>query len=98
MLDELLPAQNKSYELGLKLKLLQHDVEAIHSKELPPKNYLLKVLIKFLEQEEPTRRVIVEALRSPSVGLPGLALKIERAHLPVPTTAHDLATETGIYE
>jgi hypothetical protein len=53
VLEELLPAQNKSYELGLKLKLPQHVVEAIHSKELPPDKYLLKVLIKFLQQAEP---------------------------------------------
>ena len=82
VLEELLPAQNKSYELGLKLKLPQHVVEAIHSKDLPPDKYLLKVLIKFLQQAEPraTWRVIVEALRSPAVDLPALAQKVEAAH------------------
>ena len=50
VLEELLPAQNKSYELGLKLRLPQYVVEAIHSKDLPPEKYLFKVLIKFLQQ------------------------------------------------
>ena len=85
MLEELLPAQNKSYELGLKLKLPQYVVEAIHSKELPPEKYLLKVLIKFLHQVEPTPtwRVIIEALRSPAVNLPVLGRKVEAAHFSV---------------
>ena len=84
VLEELLPAQNKSYELGLKMKLPQHVVEAIHSKELPPDKYLLKVLIKFLHQAEPrpTWRVIIEALRSPVVDLPVLARRVEAAHFP----------------
>ena len=85
VLQELLPAQNKSYELGLRLKLPHHDVEAIHSKESPPDKYLLKVLIKFLQQAEPrpTWRVIVDALRSRSVNLPALASKVEATHYPV---------------
>ena len=84
VLEELLPAQNKSYELGLKLKLPQHVVEDIHSKELPHDKYLLKVLIKFLQQAEPrpTWRVIIEALRSPAVDLPVLARSVEAAHFP----------------
>ena len=86
MLEELLPAQNKSYELGLKLKLPQHVVEAIHSKDLQPDKYLLKILIKFLHQVEPrpTWRVIVQALRSRVVDLPSLAKAVEAAHFPNP--------------
>ena len=96
VLEELLPAQNKSYELGLKLKLPQHVVEAIHSKELPPDKYLFKVLIKFLHQVEPrpTWRVIVEALRSPVVNLPALARRVEAAHFPGPTAARHVVAET----
>ena len=84
VLEELLPAQNKSYELGLKLKLPQYAVEAIHSKDLPPDKYLFKVLIKFLQQVEPrpTWRVIVQALKSPVVDLPALAKAVEAAHSP----------------
>ena len=86
VLEELLPAQNKSYQLGLKLKLPQYAVEAIHSKDLPPEKYLFRVLIKFLQQVEPrpTWRVIVQALRSPVVDLPALAKAIEAAHFPDP--------------
>ena len=96
VLEELLPAQHKSYELGLKLKLPQHVVEAIHSKELPPDKYLLKILIKFLQQVEPrpTWRVIVEALRSPAVDLPALARRVEVAHFPDPTATRDVVAET----
>ena len=97
VLDELLPAQNKSYELGLKLKLPQHVVEAIHSKELPPDKYLLKVLIKFTHQAEPrpTWRVIIEALKSPAVSLPALAMSVEAAHFPDPTATRDVAPDNG---
>ena len=86
VLEELLPAQNKSYELGLKLKLPQYAVEAIHSKDLPPEKYLFKVLIKFLQQVEPrpTWRVIVQALRSQVVNLSALARAVEEDHLPNP--------------
>ena len=96
VLEGLLPAQNKSYELGLKLKLPQHVVEAIHSKQLPPDKYLLKVLIKFLQQVEPrpTWRVIVEALRSPAVNLPALAKRVEAAYFPDPTATRDVTAET----
>ena len=96
VLEELQPAQNKSYELGLKLKLPQHVVEAIHSKELPPDKYLLKIIIKFLHQVEPrpTWRVIVEALKSPIVDLPALARRVKAAHFPDTTARSDVVAET----
>ena len=97
VLEEILPAQNKSYELGLKFKLPQHVVEAIHSKNLPPQRCLLKVLIKFFQQTEPrpTRRVIIEALKSPAVSLPALAERVEAAHFPDPiATCDDVVPET----
>ena len=56
VLEGLLPAQTKSYELGLKLKLTQ----LIHSKDIPADQYLRRILIEFL-QLRPTWRVIVEA-------------------------------------
>ena len=88
MLEELLPAQNKSYEMGLKLKLPQHEVESIHSAYSKPRSRLLHILIGFANQAEPrpTWGVIVEALRSPAVNLPALAAGVEAAHLPDPTT------------
>ena len=83
VMEELLPAQNRSYELGLKLKLLQSEVESIHSTYSKPRSCLLHILIEFTNQTEPkpTWRVIVVALRSPAVNLPALARKIEAAHL-----------------
>ena len=94
--EEVLPAQNKSYELGLKLKLSQHAVEAIHSRQSPPDKCLLKILIKFAQQVEPrpTRRVIVEALKSPAVNLPALARRLEAAHVPHATATSDVVVET----
>ncbi|CAI8038471.1 hypothetical protein GBAR_LOCUS21449 [Geodia barretti] len=86
VLEELLPAQNKSYELGLKLKLQQHVVEAIHDTYSKPRNRLLHVIIAFTNQVEPrpTWRVIVKALRSRVVDLPALANTVEAAHFLVP--------------
>ena len=72
-------------------------MEAIHSKESPPDKYLLKVLIKFLQQAEPrpTWRVIVDALRSRSVNLPALASKVEATHYPVsPSSARGAVPES----
>ena len=84
VLEEILPAQNKSYELGLKLKLPQCEVESIHSEYLKPRSRLLHIIIGFTNQTEPrpTWRVIVEALKSPAVDLPALAQKVEAAHCP----------------
>ena len=92
VLEELLPAQNKSYELGLKLKLPQHEVEAIHSRHLSSDERLREILIKFLKQAEPraTWRVIIEALRSPTVDDKALARKVEAAHFPHPTAIRDV--------
>jgi hypothetical protein len=92
--EELLPAQNKSYELGLKFKLPQHVVEAIH-KELPSDKCLLQILIKFLEQaERPTWRVIVDALKNPVVGLTALARRVEAVHFPDSTATRDVVPKT----
>lgn len=75
---------NESYMLGLKLKLPQHEVEAIHSRYLKPLERLREVIIKFLKQAEPrpTWRVILEALRSPSVNQSALAKEIESEYFP----------------
>ena len=88
VLEELLPAQNTSYELGLKFKLPQSEVEAIHSTHSQPRERLLRILLAFAKQAEPrpTWGVIVEALRSPAVDLTALASKVEAAHFPEPTS------------
>ena len=96
MLEELLPAQNKSYELGLKFKLPHHEVESIHNTYSKPRSRLLHILIGFTSQTEPrpTWRVIVEALKSPAVDLPALARRVEAAHFPGPTTTRHVVAET----
>ena len=84
ILEELLPAQNKTYELGLKLKLPEYVVEGIYKSFSDPQTRLLHVLKEFRNQMEPrpTWRVIVDALRSPAVNLPKLASEVEAAHFP----------------
>ena len=89
VLEELLPAQNQSFELGLRLNLEPHQVEGIHSTYSEPAKRLLRVVMLFLNQVEPrpTWRVIVEALKSPAVNLPQLAMAVEAAHFPDATPA-----------
>ena len=95
ILDELVEAQNQSYVLGLKL-LPPHEVEAIHRQYQDPKERLLHTLLAFTNkiQPRPTWRVIVEALRSPSVNLPALAARVEATHFPDSTATRDVVPET----
>ena len=75
VMEALLPAQNKSYELGLKFN--------IHSTYSKPRSRLLQVIIEFTKQTEPrpTWKVIIDALGSPAVNLKALANTVE-ASLP----------------
>ena len=84
VLEELLPAQNQSYVLGLKLKIPPYVVEGIVAKHSDPRDRLLHVLLESVEQAKPrlTWRVIVGALRSPAVNLPQLAERVKAAHFP----------------
>ncbi|CAI8021635.1 hypothetical protein GBAR_LOCUS12812, partial [Geodia barretti] len=84
VLEELLPAQNQSYELGLRLNLKPHDVKSIHATVSEPRKRLLEIVLEFLNQVEPrpTWRVIVDALKSPAVSLPQLAMAVEAAQFP----------------
>ena len=86
--EELLPAQDQSYELGLKLNLPPHEVESIHSTYTEPGKRLLQVIIQFLNQLEPrpTWRVIVDALKSSVVNLPQLGRAIEEKYFPNPAS------------
>ena len=80
---ELLPVQNKSYELGLELKLPPSDVASImHSAYLKQQERLIRIATEFTEHKEPrpTWRAIVDALRSSSVNNPQLAEEIERKY------------------
>ena len=94
-LDKLMEAQNHSYVLGLKL-LPTHKMEAIHRQYQDPEDCLLHIFLAFTKQIQPrpTWRVIVEALKSPSVNLPGLAARVEAAHFPDSTATRDMVPET----
>ena len=52
VLEELLPTQNKSYDLGLKLKVPEYELEAIHAKSQPAQDRLREVLTLFLKGSE----------------------------------------------
>ena len=94
ILEEILPAQNKSYNLGLKLKVPLHVVRAIHAKNQLAEDHLRDVLEEFLKriQPRPTWRVIINALRSPTVNLSQLANAVEAAHFPDSTSTRDPET------
>ena len=96
--EEILPAQNVSYKLGLKLKLPEHEVESIRKTKSDPSDQLLAVILKFLKETDPrpTWRVIVNALRSPAVNQLELASKVEAAHFPDPTSTRDVPPETSV--
>ena len=98
VLEELLPAQNHSHMLCLKLGLPLHEVEGIQSNYHDSRDRLLKVISQFLKQEQtvPTWRVIVDALRSPVVNLPALAKRVEATHFPDSTSTRDAVPETTI--
>ena len=101
ILEEILPAKNHSYVLGLKLGLPKHVVDGILSKKMEPEESLLEVISEFLNQvgSRPTWRVIVDALRSPVVRQHQLANEVEAAHFPDATAIREVvptSTPTGI--
>ena len=96
ILEELLDSQNHAHLLGLMMNVKPRDVEAIQATYQQPKDRLLHVIIAFLQQAEPrpTWRVIVDALKSPVVGLTALAMRVEAAHFPDTTATRDVVAET----
>ena len=81
----------------MKFNLPKHIVDAIHSREMEPEGYLLKVISEFLYEvgSRPTWRVIVDALRSPVVRLHQLANEVEAAHFPDTTAIREVVPETA---
>ena len=63
-------------------------VDSIYKTYLEPHNRLIQILIAFTKQvnPRPTWRAVVDALRSPAVNLPQLAMRMEAAHCPDPTS------------
>ena len=96
ILEELLDSQNHAHLLGLMMNVKPRDVEAIQASYQQPKDRLLHIIIAFLQQAEPrpTWRAIVNALKSPVVGLTALARRVEAAHFPDATSTRDVVTET----
>ena len=84
VLEEILPARDKSYNLGLKLNLPLECVDEIHRRHESGGDRLLHVLIDFTKKIDPTPtwKVIANALRNPTVGHERLANIVEAAHLP----------------
>ena len=97
VLEEILEAQNQSRFLGLKLNVPDYIVTGIHTHYTDPKDRLYYVLVEFLKQVEPrpTWTAIINALRSPAVNLPQVAMRVEAAHFPDPTTQHSSPATTN---
>ena len=98
ILVELLDAQNHAHLLGLMMNVKPRDVEAIQATYQQPKDRLLHIIMAFLQQAEPrpTWRAIVDALKSPVVGLTALARRVETAHFPDPTATRDVVAGDSI--
>ena len=96
ILEELLDAQNHAHLLGLMMNVKPRDVEAVQATYQQPKDRLLHIIIAFLQQAEPrpTWRDIIDALKSPVVGLTALARRVEAAYFPDPTAPRDVVAET----
>ena len=86
--EELYEVRAKSKMLGLVLGLEKSTVDAIGAEYRDPADQLVQVIAEFLKQAEPgtTWRVIVNALRSPLIGMHALAKKIEAKYSIVPAT------------
>ena len=91
-------AQNYAHLLGLMMNVKPRDVEAIQATYQQPKDRLFHIILAFFRHAElrPTWRAIVGALRSPVVGLTGLAKRVEAAHIPDPTATRGLEHDESI--
>jgi hypothetical protein len=96
IVEALLEAKDKAYELGLRLKLSPDEVKSIRNTYQDPQERLTAIIEYLLKQVEPrpTWRLIVNALRSPLVDLPRLAEDVEAAHFPNSNATHDVLLET----
>ena len=97
IMEELTKAQNKAKLLGLMLGIKPVEVETICKMCQDPKERLSQIILAFLRQAEPPPmwRAIVNALKSATVNLTGLAKRVEAAHFPDPTASRDPPTTSG---
>ena len=95
LVTELYEARTKWYFVGLKLKVPADVLDTIESESDDQAERLLRVLKAALKRVEPrlTWRAVVEALRSPTVGLQQLAKTIEAKYCP---PAQPPETDCGI--
>ena len=82
IVGKILDAQNKSELLGRVLKLPASTVSGIHRQYRDPEECLFHVIDEFVRQVEPrpTWRVLLTALRHPTIRLTRLADEIESEH------------------
>ncbi|CAI8012124.1 hypothetical protein GBAR_LOCUS7777, partial [Geodia barretti] len=92
----ILDAQTKSELLGRVLKLSPSRVSGIHMQYKDPEECLFHVIDEFVKQVDPipTWRVILTALRHPTIRLTGLADEIESKHCP-PTICDESKNTTN---
>ena len=97
LVTELYEARTKSYFVGLNLNIPPDVLDTIESESGDDKR-LLGVLKTALNRVEPrlTWRAVVEALKSPTVGLQLLAKKIEAKYCP-PAQAPDTDKGTVLH-
>ena len=96
LVTELYEARTKWYFVGLKLKVPADVLDTIESESDDLAERFLRVLKAALKRVEPvlTWRAVVEALKSPTVGLQLLAKTIEAKYCP---TAQAPETDFGTY-
>ena len=84
IVGKILDAQTKSELLGRVLKLPASTVSGIHRQYRDPEECLFHVIDEFVRQVEPrpTWRVLLTALRHPTIRLTRLADEIESQHRP----------------
>ncbi|CAI8041778.1 hypothetical protein GBAR_LOCUS23179 [Geodia barretti] len=97
IVENLASAHTQSFVLGIRFNLPLHEVEAIHSEYLDIHGRFLQIILAFLKQQnpKPTWRVIIEALRSPIVNLPGLADELEAQEVVHVTPSTDSEMSAG---
>ena len=95
---EVLEAQNKAQYLGLELEVDDCQIESIFSTYKQPQDRLYQIILAFLRQTEPrpTVSAVVEALKSPPVGLPRIARKIEEKYIKKPILTRSLPSTSGM--
>ena len=84
VVEKLLSVQTKSQFLGLGIGLQSHTIQAIFSQYPNAQDRLLSIITEFINGSEstPTWRIIIEALRKPSVKFNCLADELEEEYYP----------------